>query len=120
MPKKCKDIDEEPKKERRIRRLKPAIDPESRENQLIAYAIDSVEERILNKKATSQELLHFLKLGSTKERLEKEILKKQKDLLEAKTESIKSNKRMEELYSQAMESISSLKYNGLEEVDDSY
>lgn len=88
----------------------PATTPEGRENQLIALAMDLVEKRIIAGTASSQETTHFLKLGSTKERLEKEILEKQKDLITAKTESIQSAKRVEELYVNALNAMR--KYSG--------
>ena len=88
----------------------PAKTPEARENQLVALAVDLAEKQLLEGTASSQVITHYLKLGSTKERLEKEILEKQKDLLEAKTESLKSAKRVEELYTNAMNAFRS--YSG--------
>lgn len=67
--------------------------------------MDLVEKRLLAGTASSQETTHFLKLGSTKERLEKDILEKQKDLITAKTESIQSAKRVEELYVNALNAM---------------
>ena len=84
---------------------------EARENQLIALAIDAVEERIRNKTATSQELCHFLKLASSKERLEKEKLALEKELLAAKAEAIKSQQRVEELYANALSAMRSYSYD---------
>ena len=55
--------------------------------------------------ASSQVITHYLKLGSTKERIEKEILEKQKELISAKTENLKSAKRIEELYTNAIEAM---------------
>ena len=75
---------------------------ERREDQLIALAYDLVEERIRNGTATSQETVEFLKRGSTKARLEKEIMEEQKKYMKAKTEAMESAKRVEELYSEAM------------------
>ena len=83
----------------------PATTPEARENQLIALAVDLAEKQIREGTASSQVISHFLKLGSTKERLEKEILEKQKDLITAKTESIQSAKRVEELYTNALNAM---------------
>ena len=85
----------------------PATTPEGRENQLISLAMDLVEKRLMEGTASSQETTHFLKLGSTKERLEKDILEKQKDLITAKTESIQSAKRVEELYTEALSAMRS-------------
>ena len=74
---------------------RPAITPEARENQLIALAVDLAERQLLEGTASSQVITHYLKLGSTKERIEKEILEKQKELIMAKTESINSHKHSE-------------------------
>lgn len=85
-----------------IRKVRPATTPEARENQLISMAYDLVEQRLLDGTATSQETTHFLKMGSMKARLEAEKLKKENELLMAKTEAIQSTKRIEELYSEAI------------------
>ena len=81
---------------------RPALTPEARENQLISYAIDLVERRLLEGTASSQETVHFLKLGSTKAILEREREKEEIKLLKAKTESIKSQESSEELYRNAI------------------
>lgn len=98
------------------RKRPPATTPEGRENQLISLAMDLVEKRLLAGTASSQETTHFLKLGSTKERLEKDILEKQKDLITAKTESIQSAKRVEELYVDALNAMR--RYSGDRRGDD--
>lgn len=87
------------------KRRPPATTPEARENQMISLAMDLVEKRLMNGTASSQETTHFLKLASSKEKLEKEILEKQKDLITAKTESIQSAKRVEELYINALNAM---------------
>lgn len=95
----------------------PGRTPEENENNMIALAITEAERRIRNGTASSQIVCHYLKLGSTKERLEKEILEKQRELLEAKTEALKSARRIEELYSDAIRAMSI--YQG-QERDDTY
>ena len=55
-------------------------------------------------------------MGSTKERLEREIMKEQKEMLKAKTEALKSEKRVEELYAQALDAMR--KYSGQEVVEE--
>ena len=89
---------------------RPATTPEARENQLIALAIDVAEEQLRNRTASSQVITHYLKLGSTKERLGKEILERQKELITAKTEALQSAKRMEELYASALEAMREYRY----------
>lgn len=95
---------------------RPATTPEAREDQLIALAVDVAEKQLMEGTASSQIIAHFLKLGSTKERLEKEILEKQKNLLDAKTEAIQSAKRVEELYKNALDAMRS--YSGRGSYDD--
>jgi hypothetical protein len=87
------------------RRRPPATTPEARENQLISLAVDLAEKQLSEGTASSQVITHYLKLGSTKERIEKEILIEQKDLIKAKTDSIKSAKRVEELYKNALDAM---------------
>ena len=87
------------------RQMRPALTPEARENQMISLAMDLVEQRLRDGSASSAETTHFLKLASSKERLEMEVMQKQKELLEAKKEDLDSNKRIEALYSEAMKAM---------------
>lgn len=87
------------------RKIRPALTPEARENQLIALAVDLVEERLLNGTASSQETTHFLKLGSMKNQLEMEKLKEENKLLQAKTEALQSAKKTEELFEEAINAM---------------
>ena len=98
------------------KRIRPALTPEARQNQLISLAIDLVEKRLIEGTASSQETTHFLKLASTKAHLEEQILEKQKDLIEAKTKSLQSTERIEELYKEAMSAFR--RYSGSGESDD--
>lgn len=108
-------MDSNKKVEQKSRRLAPAMSPESREKQLIALAYDATEKRIKSGKASSQELIHFLRMGSSKERLELEVQEIRKELMEAKTEAIKSQQRQEELLEKAIEAFTSYRYNGGDE-----
>ena len=90
----------------------PAATPEARENQLIAAAVDLAEQQLLNGTASSQVIVHYLRLGSTKEKIEKEILEEQKKLIVAKTDALESAKRIEDLYSKAL--IAMKEYSGKE------
>ena len=75
-----------------------AMSPEARENQLISEAVDLAEEQIINGTASSQVITHFLKLGSMKERLEREKLQNENELLKAKVKNLESAERSEEMY----------------------
>ena len=87
------------------KKVRPALSPEARENQLIALAVDLVEQRLLDGTASSQETTHFLKLGSSKNRLELEKLAEENKLLRAKTENLQAQKGMEEAYLEALNSM---------------
>lgn len=93
-------------------KLKPALTPEARENQLIYLATELAEQQLRDGTASSQVITHYLKLGSSKERIEKEILEKQKDLITAKTEALQSSKRIEELYTEAIAAMRRYSGNG--------
>ena len=98
--------------------VRPAISPEARENQLIARAVDLAEKQLMEGTASSQVITHFLKLGSTKERIEKEILEKQKELITAKTEALRAAERNEELYKKAIKAMQVYSGNGTGDDDD--
>ena len=86
---------------------------EGRENEMIMLAYQEVERRIRDHTATSQELCHFLKMGSEKERLEREKLEVEMELQRAKADSIESGKHMEELYNNAIAAMKM--YSGSED-----
>lgn len=98
------------------RKRRPALSPEARENQLISLAVDLAEKQLMEGTASSQVITHYLKLGSTKEKIEKEILEKQKELIEAKTQNLQSAKRIEELYANALNAMRN--YSGDGDSDD--
>lgn len=89
---------------------RPALNPEARENQLIGLAIDLVEKRLIEGTASSQETTHFLKLATTKAKLENELLKAQAAMAIAKKESLESQKRSEEKFAEAIEAFK--RYSG--------
>lgn len=98
------------------RRSRPALTPEARENQMISLAIDCAEQQLRDGTASSQVITHYLKLGSTKERLEKEKLERENELLRARTESLQSMKHIEELYTNALKAMQ--RYSGSGDIDD--
>lgn len=98
------------------KKIRPALTPESRENQMISLAVDLAEQQLRDGTASSQVITHFLKLGSTREKLEKERLEEENKLLKAKTEQLQSMKRMEELYANAITAMKN--YSGQGDPDD--
>lgn len=91
---------------------RPALTPEARENQLISLATNLAEQQLMDGTASSQVITHYLKLGTAKSQLELEKLKRENELLRAKTESIESAKRVEELYAKAIDAIKLYSGNG--------
>lgn len=88
-----------------IRLGRPAMSPEARENQMIAYAVDLAEKQLREGTASSQVITHYLKLGSSKERLEREKLERENELLRAKAENLQSAQRSEEVYREALKAM---------------
>lgn len=87
------------------RKSRPAISPEARENQLIALAYDAAEQQLLDGTASSQVITHFLKMGTTRAELEKEKLRRENDMLEAKTKAYQSSEEIKELYEGAIKAM---------------
>lgn len=87
------------------RKLRPALTPEARENQLISLAVDLAEKQLQEGTASSQVITHYLKLGSTREQLEKEKLRKENQVLEAKAQSYQSVEELKEIYENALRAM---------------
>lgn len=102
-------------RESRPGRRPPAKTPEARENEMIALAVEVAEKQLRNGNASAQVISHFLKLGSSRERLEQERLAKENELLAAKAEALASQARVEELYKQALGAMRS--YSGQDPLD---
>ena len=84
------------------RKIRPALTPDARENQMIALATNLAEKQLMEGTASAQVITHYLKLGATTAKLEKEKLERENELLRAKTEAIKSAETQEELYKNAI------------------
>lgn len=93
-------VSEEP-----IKAQTPAITPEGREDQMIAYATRLAEKQLREGTASSQVITHYLKLGSVREKREREKLEEEIKMLRAKTEAIKADKDRDILYAQAIEAM---------------
>jgi hypothetical protein len=100
---------------RRRTRRPPATTPEARENQLIALAVDLAEQQLAKGTASAQVITHYLKLGTTRERLEQEKIRNDNLLTAAKIQNLESNTRIEELYADAIKAMR--RYQGEPEED---
>lgn len=97
-------------------RRRPAIDPEAREKQLVSMAMDLVEQRILDGTASSQEIVHFLKIGSMKHQSEMEKLREENKLLRAKTEHLEASKISSAMFEDAIKAMRN--YQGVGDPDE--
>ena len=102
------------------RKIRPALTPEAREDQLIALATNLVEKRLIEGTASSQETVHFLKLATTRARLEREKLELDNELTKAKTESIRAQKRSDELFAEAIRAFKTYSGNRSADEDEYY
>lgn len=84
------------------RRQSSATTPEARENELISQATDLAERQIQDGTVSSQVLVHYLRLGTEKERLEREKLKNDNLLRSAQVDAMRSAQRVEELMDEAL------------------
>ncbi len=92
------------------KKIRPALTPEAREQQMISLAVDLAERQLIEGTASSQVITHYLKLGSSKDKLEKEKMQKENELMQAKIESLETAKHIEELYADAIKAMR--KYRG--------
>ncbi len=100
------------------RKQLPATTPEGRENQLIAKAVDLAERQLEDGTASAQVISHFLRLGSSRERLEQAKMEHEVELMKIRKEAIESQQRVEELYTQALNAMRS--YSGQAPLNEGY
>ena len=99
-------------------KLRPALTPEARENQMIALAMDLVEQRLRDGTASSQETTHFLKAASQKSKLELERLKLENELTAAKTKALADAEEIKVLYEEALKAMRRYGGHGDEEFEE--
>jgi hypothetical protein len=95
----------------------PARTPEERENQLIEAAVDLAETQLRTGEASAQVITHYLKLGSSREKLEQKRLENEVAFLQTKREALESEKRVEGLIMDALDAMKAYSGN-LPEGDD--
>lgn len=98
----------------------PATTPQDRENQLISAAMDLAEQQILGGTASAQVITHYLKLGSSREHLEKYKITMENKLLDAKRENLESQQRSEALFGEALKAMSLYQGKTTEEDEDEH
>ena len=95
------------------RNMRPAMDPEAREAQLVSLAVDLAEQQLRDGTASSQVITHFLKLASTREAKEQAILESQNKLYQAKATQIEASATNDQMFKDEIEAFK--KYSGAED-----
>lgn len=98
--------------------ITPAMTPEDQEDQLISLAVDLAVKRLREGTASNQLVSEIIKLGTTKERLAKEKLQRENEMLRAKTEAIEASRRNGEMYAEALKAMR--EYAGVQAIEDDY
>lgn len=97
------------------KKIRPALTPEAEESMMISLAFDQAKKQLMDGTASSQVITHFLKLGSQRERLERERLEEENRLLKAKTKALESAETNDELYKKAIKAMQQYSGNGVSE-----
>lgn len=98
--------------------IRPALTPEGEEMQMIALATNLAKKQLMEGTASSQMVCHYLKLGSARERLERERLEEENKLLRAKTEALQSQKDYEQRIIEAIDAMRTYSGQGRSAEDD--
>lgn len=85
--------------------MRPALTPESQENTMIALAMNLVQKRLVEGTASSQETTHFLKLATVKYQLEKEKLRAENELVQAKTKALEKTDESTRIAEEAIKAM---------------
>lgn len=99
-----------------LKSMRPALSPDAREKQLISLAIDLAEQQLKDGTASSQVITHFLKMGSEREKLERERLEEENKKLRAQTQAIEAEGRAEEQYKKVIAAM--MKYQGYQDEEE--
>ena len=100
------------------KKMRPALTPEARENQLISLAVGLAEQQLRDGTASSQVITHYLKLGTEKEKLERERLREEIGVLKAKAKAYDTADEMKALYADALKAMSRYQGNSDKTYDD--
>ena len=104
----------------KLSKMRPALTPEAREGQLVSLAVDLAEQQLRDGTASSQVITHYLKLGSMREKLERERLQEEINLQKAKTRAYDSTEEIKELYAEALKAMRNYSGHDEEEPYDEY
>lgn len=85
--------------------MMPPLTPEGQENYNISLAMDLAAQQLQDGTASSAVIVHFLKLGTEKSKLEREKLIHENELLRVKADAIQSSAHSDELTNQVLDAL---------------
>lgn len=94
-------------------RMRPSLSQEADENQLISLSIDAAKKMLIEGTAPTSIVLHYLKLATTREKMERQMMETQQELMVAKKQALESQAKVEQLYADAMKAMQ--KYSGYDD-----
>lgn len=97
-------------------KLRPALSPEARMNQMIALATNLAEQQLMDGTASSQVITHFLKEGTARAELERKKIEAEIEEKKAKVKAIESAEEMKDLFEDAIRAFRG--YSGQENSED--
>lgn len=87
-----------------------SMSDDAREQRMIKYATDLAEKQLREGTASSQVITHYLKLGSSREKLEQREKEQNIKLSQAKINSLESEARSEQMFADAISAFK--RYSG--------
>lgn len=85
--------------------LQPATTPEEREKQLINLAENESERLMREHRAPASLLIHYLKLGCTREQVELEKIRQETELTKAKVKTTETAEQLQSMTRSAMDAF---------------
>ena len=95
------------RKQRRI-----PVSDEARENQLVSLAIDVAQEMLENRTASPQVIIHYLRLGTVKEKLQNEKLLAEIEKLNATIKDLEEQTSYNQVVEEALAAMRA--YTGMD------
>lgn len=105
--KKRKNSDKEEVHWKKLPELEPATTANGRETQLAMFALDAIEDRVRNHKASGMELVYLAKLGSQDTRMAQEKHDMEIQLMQAKIKALEAAESRDKLYAAAIDAFKS-------------
>lgn len=95
----------------------PKLSIEAHENMMISLATSLAEKQLREGTASAQVITHYLRLGTTREKLEQEKLHKENSLLDAKTRSLGDVAEIKQMYEEAIQAFKGYRGHIFDEED---